>query len=182
MNGRVRFARSIGAVVVAALLLGACAELQKEKRPVCPQVLVLKDAGGLSRYKPGPGRDITDLRFEARLVDFRGDCGYDDNRADMNLKIMFEITRGPAQQGAVARFSYFVAIPKFHPSPAGKRVFPVAVSFPANRTRIRYADELEVEIPLDPGPLKLDDYKVYLGFQLSPGELDFNRRNAAGRR
>ena len=180
-NRGMKFVRA-GVSAVLCMSLAACAVFKPKAPPDCPTVLVLKEAADLSRFKPGPGRDITDQLFGGKLIDFKGDCGYDKKGVDLNLLVKFEITRGPALSDRVARFSFFVAIPKFHPSSAGKRVFPVAVEFPTNRTRIRYADEIEIKIPLPPGPRKIDDLEVFLGFQLSPDELIFNRRKLGKRR
>ena len=52
------------------LATAACGILEKDQRYACPAVFILQDAGqNLTRFKPGPGRDITDIRF--RSGDFR---------------------------------------------------------------------------------------------------------------
>src|SRR5690606_8384462 len=107
-----------------------------EKNPVppCPPVLMLRDAGTLTRYAPGRGRDITDIDFQAEIADFRGTCEYNKERTEVDivLNVVFSVLRGPADTDRAAAFEYFVAIPHFHPAPEGKRTLPVSVRFTGN--------------------------------------------------
>ena len=165
-----------GCVVLAALLVAGCGLFKKEGPPPCPRVSVLSDAGKLVRYREGPGRDLTDVLFEAGISKFVGECAYRDNntRVTIELSVVFDLRRGPANRDRKAGFEYFVAIPRFHPAPEGKRRLPIRVEFPGNRTRSRVTDVLEVEIPIAKGS-KGTDYPVFIGFQLSASELRENR-------
>ena len=176
-TGRVR---RCAALVVLASLAAGCEFLgltKKEPVPPCPPVFVLKDAGALTRYQPGTGRDITDLDFQAQITDFRGVCDYNKTRTqvDISLDIAFSVTRGPANRDRGARFAYFVAIPHFHPAPEGKNTFEMAGTFPENESRLGLTDQVRLRIPLGQKP-RLEDYTIYLGFQLTREELEENRR------
>ncbi len=170
-----------GCAVLAMLLVAGCSVFQKGVPPPCPRVSVLSDASKLVRYREGPGRDITDVLFEAGISDFVGSCVYRDNntRVTIELSVMFDLRRGPANRDRQAGFEYFVAIPKFHPAPEGKRRLPIRVDFPGNRTRSRVTDVLEVEIPIAKGSSGTD-YPVFIGFQLSASELRENRARSGG--
>ncbi len=159
------------------LVLGGCGVLETRIQPPCPPVLVLKDTAELIRFRPGPGRDITDVLFSANVVDFRAQCTYNRKRTEVeiDLSVIFDVRRGPADRERKAAFDYFVAIPQFHPSPRGKQVFPTRVAFEGNRTRLRYRDRVKLTIPLDPKRPRRD-YAVYIGFQLTEGEVAANRR------
>lgn len=163
-----------------ALLATGCANLFEAKKPPppCPAVLVLEDAGTLLRYRPGPGRDITDTSFEGKIVRIAGECDYGKRSVVLDVEVVFELTLGPANPGRVVRFEYFVAIPQFHPRPEGKRRFPIGVPFPDRRTRLWFTDRLELEIPIARGK-RGTDYDVYLGFQLTREELERNRKSRA---
>lgn len=165
-----------GCAVLLALMLAGCGMFDKKQPPPCPPISVLADAGDLVRYKPGPGRDITDVVFEAKISNFRGSCSYRDKntKVSIDLAVMIDLKRGPADRDGKAAFEYFVAIPKFHPAPEGKRVLPIQVEFVRNRTRLRVTDALELDIPIANGG-KGDNYPVFIGFQLSPEELRENR-------
>ena len=170
-----------GCAVLAMLLVAGCSVFKKEVPPPCPRVSVLSDAGKLVRYREGPGRDITDVLFEAGIVNFVGNCAYRDKntRVTIELSVVFDLTRGPANRDRKAGFEYFIAIPRFHPAPEGKRRLPIRVEFPGNRTRSRVTDVLEVEIPIAKGS-KGTDYPVFIGFQLSAGELREIRARSGG--
>ncbi len=166
--------------VLLALLAAGCGMFEKTPLQPCPEISVPSDADRLTRYAPGPGRDITDVMFEAVITDFRGDCGYHDNdtRVSINVSVVFTLKRGPANTDRTAAFEYFVAIPRFHPAPEGKRRLPIRVEFVRNRTRMRVVDELELEIPFAKGGTGRD-YPVVIGFQLTPDELRANRARRA---
>ena len=145
--------------------------------PPCPPVFVLKDASSLTRFKAGAGRDITDVIFEARIVDFRGFCEYNDKRTKVEIKLSlaFNISRGPANRDRKASFDYFIAIPKFHPAPQGKNSFDLKVEFARNIGRVQKLDEVNMEIPLAP-KIPFEEYAIYIGFQMTRQELQENRR------
>lgn len=149
----------------------------RRETPPCPPVLVVKDASRLTLYRDGPGRDVTDVLFNARVVDFQGACEW--NRAQtevgIELRIAFEVERGPANRDRMARYRYFVAIPAFHPAPQGKQVFGSEVTFPDNVLRLRTGDTVRLRIPIA-REKTWEDYPIYIGFQLAPEQVEQNRR------
>jgi hypothetical protein len=164
-------------VLAAALaVLSACGNPFKKDIPqyACPKVLILGDAGTLVRFKPGPGRDITDIQFEARIVNFIGGCLYEKDGVDVGLNITIAVERGAAAAGSAIEFDYFVAIPEFRPKPEGKRILNVKGEFTGSRPRLFYQDKVDLFIPLSDGatgPQK----EIVLGFQLTPAEVAYNR-------
>ena len=163
-------------VLVAALglLVAGCSLFKKDVVYGCPAVFILEDAKNLTRFKPGAGRDITDILFEAEIVDFKGGCDYDDGQAEIELLVAIRVERGPANSKRDIAFEYFVAIPKFQSRPEGKRILPVKGAFGENRTRLVYQDELQMTIPVKV-PTDGAALEIVLGFQLTPEELKFNR-------
>jgi hypothetical protein len=57
-----------------------------------------------------------------------------------------------------------------------RREFDSELPFEGNRTRVVVRDELEQRFPLKPGTTGAD-YRIYVGFALSPEELEYNREN-----
>jgi hypothetical protein len=170
----------LAGIFACATATAACGVMEEKKPPPpCPPIFVLKDAGTLRVYKPGPGRDLTDVVMEGQISDFRAVCEYskDRSKADVALSIVFEATRGPAATDRKLSFEYFIAIPKFHPAPAGKKTFTVTGEFPENTSRLRTADEVRLQIPFVSGE-PLEDYAVYLGFQLTHEQLEDNQRGS----
>ena len=59
-----------------------------------------------------------------------------------------------------------------------KKVFDTEFEFEGNRNRIGATDELTQEIPLTSGDVG-EDFDIFVGFQLSPEQLDYNRAKRA---
>ena len=169
--------RRMAGVLGLALLASGCGLFEEKKPPPpCPPIFVLKAAGDITRHKPGPGSDITDVVFRGNIFDFRGLCEYNKARTQVEIKlsIAFEMLRGPANTDRKADFAYFIAIPKFHPAPQGKKIFPLSTNFVDNNTRVRLTDEITLKIPID-RKVKRSEYAIYIGFDLTQQELKQNR-------
>jgi hypothetical protein len=167
-----RLAGVAGALCLA-LAAGGCGS--KPRDPPCPKVFMVDETSQLTRFRPGPGRDLTDVQFEAEVTGYTGSCEYADRKLTIQINVAFAVTRGPANENRQAKFEYFVAVPKLFPSPAGKRIFDVALQFPQNQRRAQFEDEIELDVPIAnkaAGPSN----EVYIGLQLSPEELEFNRK------
>jgi len=171
---RRRLAGVAGALCLA-LAAGGCGS--KPKDPPCPKVYMVDETTQLTRFRPGPGHDLTDVQFEAEISGYTGSCEYADRMLTIQLNVGFAVRRGPANENREAKFEYFVAIPKLFPKPVGKRIFDVALQFPQNQRLAQFRDEIELDVPIDnkaAGPAN----EIYIGLQLSPEELDFNRKRS----
>jgi len=165
---------------VAGLLIAGCSVLGEKTVYPCPAVYILEDAQKITRFKPGPGRDITDIRFQAEIVNFTGACEYDEDdgkwEAEIELAVQISVERGPANKDGKINFRYFAGIPDFQSQEQGKSIFAVAGQFEGNRTRLMYQDELSMRIPVVK-PTAGRRLEIVLGFQLSPNELTYNRES-----
>lgn len=155
-------------------LVAACALSDKDKKYRCPAVFILEDAKDMTRFKAGPGRDITDILFEAEIVNFVGNCDYDEGEAEIQLSVQIRVERGPANRNHRVVFDYFAVIPTFKSHPKGKNIFNVVGEFEGNRTQMLYQDDLQMKIPVKV-PTDGAALEIVLGFQLSPEELKYNR-------
>lgn len=163
----------VSTLAISALVLTACGITKKEEPPPCPQVVILADAAKATKYRGGSGRDITDIEYEAELSGFTGSCGYDKKRTQVEVAISaaFFVARGPAGTGPSIDLPYFVAIPD-----QAKQVFTAKVEFPGSSPKVRHVDdEVSVTIPLSDGELGTST-TIYLGLQLTPEQLEFNRK------
>ncbi len=154
----------------------------EEERP-CPPVRIDKTASTLTQFRPNGGRDLTDVTLQAELVGYQGTCQYDndDRTVEVEVTLAFTAALGPGARAREQSFRYFVAIPRYFPNPVGKKVFDARLVFPDNTDRIRYiGEELRLRLPLDLGESGAA-YPVYLGFQLTPAELEYNRAQRPGR-
>lgn len=154
---------------------GDSAGAQQRFAPACPQAAILRDAADLSRYAGG-GRDLTDLVLDGRVTGLNGSCTRGDGdtvKTTMNVGI--ELTRGPAARSRATDVSYFVAVTEGERI-LEKKVFTLRAEFPANTDRLRLTgDDVELLLPTPAGK-SAAAYKVLVGFQLQPAELQVNRQ------
>jgi hypothetical protein len=175
LNFRLLPARAF-ALTVSTLALLIVAGCSNKPVPPCPNVRVDSATETLTRFKDGPGRDVTDIQYQAEIAGYKGQCVHHEDSVDVIIDIDFRLTGGPAAQGGSADLYYFVAIPQFFPQPAGKNVFGVSTKVPQKASdQIRFT-ESGVRVTI---PLKKDQpaaaFDIYTGFQLEPGQLDYNR-------
>ena len=109
--GLFRRAIRAAAVVVLGGAVAACGlTTPKKPPPPCPPILVLKDAATLTKMRPGPGRDITDILFSGQITDFRAECTFEKDLSEVEIKlnIAFVLTRGAANTDRKVGFEYFI--------------------------------------------------------------------------
>ena len=169
--GRVRRAT----VTALFLVLAGCGLFGGDILLPCPRSVVLADAAELVDFRPGPGRDLTDVRLEAAISGVRRECEYDeDGFVDVDLDVAIELTRGPALEGGAARAEYFVVITDPEEKVVAKRVFVLDVEFPGAALRARTIQELTQRIHYLPEP-SAAAYRIFVGFQLTRDQLDYLR-------
>ena len=180
------FARLIGTLLVPGLLLSACGGGDStggffdrmfggSSGPTltCPDVSKVGDVSRLTRFVPG-GHDLTDVTFEAGVGQLTGSCSASDGSVVVDLKVEFIASRGPANTTRQAPFTFFVAIVDKADNVLARQEFDSGVEFPGNQTRSSGVEELEQDIPVS-NPLQGNQYRVFVGFVLSPEEVAYNR-------
>ena len=159
-------------LVAAALALSSCSS-DNENQIACPSVEVLQDLGELVRFRPGPGRDPTDVLVEAWIDGVGGECSQDGSDLRAELTVRIGTRRGPATKTDKAALDYFVAITDLQRNVLQRQSFKAAATF-LNRKTIVFQDVLDLRIPMARGA-KTDSYAIYVGLQLSEKELAYNR-------
>lgn len=176
------FKKSIAISVLGLLGLAACSSTDVAPLP-CPNILIPRDAAKLTRFTPGPGRDIIDVMHEEEILSFASGCEYDTDATgagDVTIYIMPTIksTRGPANTGSEARFEYFLVIADSQKNLLEKAKFKVAIPYAQNLTQIiwRAVDPNTLRIPLKSGQ-DGNNFQIFLGLQLTQTELDYQRKH-----
>lgn len=163
-------------VLVLPFAMTACEgmDLKKPGTAKCPEVRVLEDLGELVRYKPGPGRDITDIVLEAEFTRVAGECNVGDESIEVGLYIGMNASLGPAERRETAEVNMIMAIADAEKNIISRRVMPIEFTFTGNSSKIYYQERFLAEIPRekDDSP---EGYSIYLGYELSREELEFNR-------
>ena len=193
-----RYIRGIGARVsalVGVLLLAGCTGTYDKlfgdnlPPPACPGVSILADGVALIKFRPGGGRDLTDVLFSGEILGINATCAYERNRETKSGSVTVEVAidiraeRGPADRSRKAVLPYFVSLVDGERRLIEKRQFEIAVEFPGNLSRIRLKDDPPIALKI---PLKADQrgdlFQVYVGFQLTKDELEFTRKRRSRRR
>ena len=159
-------------LLAAAFALSACSKAADEQ-VACPGVEVLQDLGEFVRFKPGPGRDATDVLIEAWIDGVGGKCFLDDDELSADLTVRIGTRRGPATRTDKAKIGYFVAITELNRKVLARQSFETSTAF-SNRKTILFEDILDLNIPLQRG-VQTDSFSIYVGLELSEQELAFNR-------
>lgn len=166
------------AALAGLVILAACSRDEDRREAACPQGIVPADAGTVTHFRDGPGRDLTDVVAEAHIVNILVQCKYDRRGVTVDLQVAIAVDRGPADRSRVAEFDYFVALVDPEQNILAKEPFRVRFEFRDNRTRLGTIEELEPRLPLA-DVMKGPEHQVLIGFQLTPEELAWNRSQRA---
>lgn len=170
-------------VLLAGLLfLSACTGMPGvAEPPPCPLVSTLGDAEIITRFVDGPGRDPIDLDFTGRINKLSGKCFFEidsdtgEGVVRVNVNTEFKMVRGAGNKTRQADFEYFVSVLDGGGNVLEKLIVPFTARYWKNRTfMIGSDDPVDLSIPLT-GGRDGSDFSIYVGFQLSREELDFNR-------
>jgi len=167
--------RALCAAVFVAALSACSSSTTPQFPPVCPNSGILRDGADLTRFR-GAGTDITDMVIDGRITGLGGKCLLDDSKhLRTELSVNLDLTRGPAAKSDTQDVAYFVSVSKGD-TILDKKIFRLAASFPGNTDRARLTtDEIDLVLPID-DKTQGNAYSILVGFQLTPAELDFNRR------
>lgn len=169
--------RLLAVLLVTAPLLSACALFNKTPPPPCPQIGILADAAKLTHFRPGEGRDITDVDFKGEVVGISGACKTGDKgkAIEMTVSLRLVATRGPASSGSAVTLPYFVSVVDHQTQRIlAKRNFDSPIDFSGGQRRAGVVEVVTQHIPLTQGR-KGSDFDVLVGLQLTAEQLDYNR-------
>lgn len=175
---KLRFSRlttlSALALLVVASLLAGCSS-KRPNLPPCPRVGILGDAQKATQFRDGPGRDLTDVTFETELLDYNGECKYEDQQSAVIVSFVLQVaaSRGPAAAAAEAQVPYFIAIVDKQQNVLSRERFIARVPFREGRRRVAVAEELEQRIPL--AGRRTSDIEILIGLEMPRDQLEKNR-------
>ncbi len=170
------------AAVALAFALGGCggsSQPSQSTSMVCPPPLTVQDAGRITHFKDGPGRDPRDVVYEAALVNSATSCQLGRNVLDVTLVMIVAAAAGPSASGGQSRIPYFVRVIDGSGRVVQGQDFTADFKLSAANPRGESREELSLTIPF--GQLgDLTGYRIAIGLKPTPEELNYNRR-AAGR-
>ncbi len=169
------------AVTALSLFLASCG-LFDDPPPPCPRVAIMDQAKKLILYRPGPGRDLTDVTYEIEMRDLAYECDYDydfddaGNSVTVNFNVLFIARRGPAAERDRVEVPYFSAVTTASRHVLAKELFTVVLEFSDNDVRTQVVEELAQTIPF-PSDIDVSEYHSFVGLQLTPEQLKESKRD-----
>lgn len=142
--------------------------------PSCPHLALLKDAADMTRFD-ARGHDVTDVVLDGQMTAVPASCTWGPHASvSATLRVQMSVGRGPAAQGRTAEVPYFVAVSR-NGQVVDKQVYRMHAVFPANVERVNLtSDPIALAFP-DSAAAPASSYQVFVGFQLTPAELQYNR-------
>ena len=147
----------------------------------CPRAFALYEAARIVEFKDEKQR-FANVGFTGEIQNVRSLCRYFGERPIIgDVDITFDLGRGPAAQDIrTARYEYFIAVTRKNIAVIDKAVFPLDVTFPAGKDRVRVVETIdEIVIPRATEGTSGENFEIIVGFQLTPSQREFN---AEGRR
>jgi hypothetical protein len=189
--GFFRYLKPAVAVAVLVFGLGACSTYEylsdKISDPIvlkCPNYWVVADAANVVKFRDGPGRDLTDVNYEGKIVGVRLGCVSSIDKKtragtmEVDVTVRFNAQRGPANRDRKASFDYFIRVLDPNGNILKGENLSVFINFPGNKTRLQFqSPPLTFEFPIT-SQWPNTYYRIFAGFKLTRDELDSNRRRA----
>jgi hypothetical protein len=172
-------------VVATAISLAACDSIPLMEKDIvlqCPDYFVLEDAASLTKFRDGPGRDITDVEVRAQIGEMSLGCLSNIDNDTNSGKMVIEIApvvaaeMGPANKTQTATLPYFVVVTDPNKNILYREPLTMEISFKGNKTQIVILPPpTKVELPITPN-IRNDYYRIYSGFELTKDQVEFNRK------
>jgi hypothetical protein len=152
---------------------------QKEEAMPCPQVILVEELRAVHQFKdanhPRPGEKVSSGYFS--------DAGATCQQTGNNLVVQLTLhLRGELGQTAIDKksprpsfsYPYFVAVTDAGGNVVAKEIFAANISYDAGQSSSATEENIREIVPLS-GTGVEKGYSIMIGFQLSDGELAYNR-------
>jgi hypothetical protein len=174
MRHNVTVARGLAAVAVLGLLAG-CNLLPDKRDKTCPKVEVVDALSKLVQFADGPGRDLSDVLYAARIEDVKSACAFDKSGVRVEMTVSIVGDRAQAGQKLTGSdVTYFVAITDASQAIVAKKLFTSRLDFSEDKPA-RIDDVLDQTIPLTV-LTSAKDHTIIVGFQLTPEQVNYNQK------
>lgn len=180
----------LAAVVAVASLAGCTDPTLLWSKPLilpCPDYRIPAEAANLVAFREGPGRDLTDVDHQGRIVNVRLACAHEIDEdtgtgmVEVDVTPILAVERGPADTDKQATYPYFIAVTDTEQNILFRERLTQKAAFTGNRTRQVFgAQKSTLEIPLSKDK-RGKDYIVYVGFDLDREQVEFNRKQIEDR-
>ena len=175
-RGHGRVIGTLSVLGLAGAVLSGCGTFSSDAPAyLCPESAIIGDLSVLSRFG-GASAPPDQPAFYGEIVNVAGTCSYDDDSLEFELQTTMVFDRPAGRPEVTEQVTYFVAIARPDGAVIGKQQLPVPIDFRTGEIRAGYQDEVTLEVPLPSGASTGQNFDVFVGFQLTQAELDYNQR------
>jgi hypothetical protein len=158
-------------VFALGLMLAACGGGTPEVTYYCPEPFTVQDAGRLTHFKDGPGRDPRDIAYEASIVGATTKCSLSRNQVDVTLFMRLSVSAGPSVGAGRTSVPYFVRVLDSANNVVQSQDFNADFRLTSGSPRGTSQEELTFSVPRDGG------FRIAVGLRPTMEELNYNRRS-----
>ena len=166
------------ATLLAAAALSGCAS-DPPLAGTCPATGFVAGLERATVFAPGGGTEPSDIAWSARMGRLDAACELETGGATVAARFAIDAERGPAGGDGAARPYWFVAIAAPGGEILAKEVFSSEIPFEGGRSRAAREEEVAPFLPARRGGLDFAGYRVLIGFQLTPEQVERNRAERA---
>jgi hypothetical protein len=143
----------------------------------CPYIGVLDDASEITRFKYGGDRDVSDIEFHGEITRVEFHCTEPEGK---NVVIGRAVVHTKFEKGMSATldrqfFNLFIALSEREDRVVDKSTMTIDVEFKdGNRVVTEQTTIKNIRVPTN-GDVPPELHNLYIGFQLTPAEVAYNR-------
>ena len=144
----------------------------------CPKIGLLPKAERITIFDDSGGQDITDVVGTGRIEGLAGTCETDeDGQIFVTLEMGLSAALGPTADQQALVLPYFVAVTDGDEQVLTKDPAQFTVRFDEDERSVRSKVEIDTFPMPGVGGFVREEYVVVVGFQLTPNQLNYNRRS-----
>jgi len=154
-------------------MAGCFGSTESTGKLVCPTPLIAPDLDAAAQLRSG-GSGPDDIRLGVKVMSVKTNCRTEKIGLTADTRISFVAARNDPTL-THGEFAYFVAVADAQRNILNKKEYTVSVEFAPRQNRLQVSDQVAIGLPvrdLSAG----GKYLIIVGLQLSPEQLDFNRK------
>ncbi len=156
--------------LMALTLAGCGGGSSSDASYFCPEPFTVQDAGRLTHFKEGPGRDPRDIAYEASIIGAATKCSLSRRQIDVTLFLRISASAGPSVGAGRTSVPYFVRVLDSANNVVQSQEFNADFRLTSGSPRGSSQEELTLAIPRDGA------YRIAVGLKPTVEELNYNRR------
>jgi hypothetical protein len=129
----------------------------------------VQDAGRLTHFREGAGRDPRDIAWDAAIIASTTKCTISRRAIEVSLFIRISVSAGPSIGTARTSVPYFVRVLDTGRNVVQSQEFTADFRLSAANPRGASQEELTLSLPRD------GSYSIAIGLKPTPEELNYNR-------